>query len=131
ILALDVIRDVASHVCARAEAASDAREDNDSDVWIIVPSPHVFPHFRDRGVLFGSPDEGIHALRPIEFDPQDATVFGLVQQIIDKFRSHGLPPYADLCEVMSAIHMAGSGPDGRSITSGRQTVKARVDLDTP
>ncbi len=32
---------------------------------------------------------------------------------------------------MRAIHMAGSVPDGRSITSGWQTVKARMDIGTP
>jgi hypothetical protein len=78
ILALDLIGDIASHVGARAEAASGACEDNNPDVWIIVASPHVFPHFGYCGVLFSRADEGIHALWAIELDPQDATVFGLV-----------------------------------------------------
>src|SRR5215831_17370453 len=77
ILALDRIGDIASHVSARAEATSDAREDNDPDVWIIVPSSHVFPYFSHCGVLFSRTDEGIHALRAIELDPHDATVLGL------------------------------------------------------
>src|SRR5437867_12455651 len=66
ILALDLIGDIASHVSARAEAASDAGEDHDPDVGIIVPSPHVFPYFGHRGVLFSRTDEGIHALRATE-----------------------------------------------------------------
>src|SRR4029450_6165269 len=78
ILALDRIGDIASHVSARAEATSDACEDNDPDVWIIVPSPHVFPHFGHCGVLFSRTDEGIHGLRAIELDPQDATILRLI-----------------------------------------------------
>src|SRR5215510_3845436 len=78
ILALDRIGDIASHVSARAEAASDACEDNDPNVWIIVPSPHVFPYFGHSGVLFSRTDEGIHALWAIELDPQDATVLGFI-----------------------------------------------------
>src|SRR5215813_5766441 len=81
ILTLDLIRDIASHVSTRAEAASDACEDNDPDLWIIVSSPHVFPHFGHCGVLFSRTDEGIHALRAIELDPQDATVLRLIYQI--------------------------------------------------
>ena len=78
ILALDLIGDIASHVSARAEATSDACEDNDPDVWVIVPSPHVFSHFGHCGVLFSRTDEGIHTLRAIELDPQDAAVLGLI-----------------------------------------------------
>src|SRR5262249_44597836 len=96
ILALDVIGDIASHVSARAEAASDTCEDNDPNVGVIVPSPHVFPYFGHCGVLFSRTNEGIHALRAIELDPQDATVLGLIQQIIDQLRSHRLPPSSRL-----------------------------------
>src|SRR5262245_31109018 len=78
ILTLDLIGDIASHVSTRAETASDACKGNDPDVWIIVSSPHVFSHFGHCGVLFSRTDEGIHALRAIEFDPQDATVLGLI-----------------------------------------------------
>ena len=78
ILALHVIGDIASHVSPRAETASDTCEDDDTHVWIIVPSPHVFPYFGHRGMLFSRTDEGIHTLRAIELDPQDATVLGLV-----------------------------------------------------
>src|SRR5215475_7160594 len=83
ILTLDLIGDIASHVSTRAEATPSACEDNDPDVWIIVSSPHVFPHFGHCGVLFSRTDEGIHALRAIELDPQDATVLRLIYQIID------------------------------------------------
>src|SRR5262245_60910884 len=65
IFALDLIGNIASHVSPRAEAASDTREDHDPYVGIVVPSPHVFTHFGDCGVLFSRTDEGIHALRAI------------------------------------------------------------------
>jgi hypothetical protein len=78
ILALNLIRDIASHVSARAEAASDACEDHNPHLWIIVSSPHIFAYFSYCGVLFSRTDEGIHALRAIELNPQDATVLGLI-----------------------------------------------------
>src|SRR5262245_20407101 len=78
ILALHVIGDIAPHVSPRAETASDTCEGDNTHVWIIVPRPHVFPYFSHCGILFCRTDQGIHTLRAIELDPQDATVLGLV-----------------------------------------------------
>ena len=56
-------RRCASHVGAGAEALTDASQDDDLDIGVIVPRPHVFAHFGYRPIFFRGADQRIHALR--------------------------------------------------------------------
>src|SRR5215813_10599801 len=106
-LALGCGGGVAFHVGARAEAPADASQDDHPKIGIIVPRPHVFAHLGYRAILLGGADQGVHAFRTIEFDPQNACVFGFVEQIIDKLRSHAMPPLSgDVFEQSRNVYRA-------------------------
>jgi hypothetical protein len=91
-LAFHVVGDVALHVGPRAKSSVDAGEDDDTHLWIIISRPHVFAHLGHRAVFLCRPDKGVHAFGSIEFDPQNTVILRLVQQIVDKLRSHSSPP---------------------------------------
>src|SRR5882724_6031077 len=112
-LTLGGVGDVAPHVGARAEASADAGQDDHPDVRVIIPRSHVFAHLGYRPVLFCRADQCVHALWTIELDPQNACVLWFVEQIIDKSRSHAMPPFvgsttydasiAKMCPVVCAF----------------------------
>ena len=90
-LTLGGVGGVASHVGAGAEASTDASQDDDLDIGVIVPARMYSPTLATVPFSCGA-DQRIHALRTIELDPQNARVLWFVEQIIDKSRSHAMPP---------------------------------------
>ena len=54
------------------------RSDQQTADGIVVAGTHVFAYLGDSSVLFGRPDQRIHAFRAIELDPQNAGIFGFV-----------------------------------------------------
>ena len=71
ILAPDIVWRIPSHVCTRAESPPHAGQDYDAHVGIVVASTHVFTHLGHGAVLLRGADQGIHAFRSVELDPQD------------------------------------------------------------
>ena len=68
-LACHRVGDVSFHIGAGAEATSDAGQNDDADVGVIVACPHVFAHLGHCTVFLSRAEESIHALRPIELNP--------------------------------------------------------------
>ena len=78
---------VAAHIGPGAEAAPHAGQHDDADAGVIIPGPHILADLGNGAALLGVADEGVHPLRAVELDPEDARIFRLIQQVVHQFRA--------------------------------------------